>query len=195
MRQSAALLPLLLVLTVSVGGQPAADPSTVATTYHTIASLDTAAQKTMFASLSADMKAALWAHQLTTYDAAHPELTRDQHQLLADAVLLIRSGLFHAVYPNGANALSEEVDRLATATQALFRPNVASAVFAHLGIPEAGSSSPSPFIYSIDCNCNVEHDFCDYGTGVSWCGRLPRCNESSWGCGWAFAQACNGTCS
>jgi len=196
MRELAALVALVFATSLFAQQSPV-DATAVATTYRTIASLDLAGQKAMFATLAPEMKGAIWRYQLATYDAAHPELTVEQHRVMADSIFLIASGLYEDVYPDGRYALRAEIDALAAATRAAFSAPVAAALFGHLGIPEAGAPAPSPYsgAYTYDCTCNVSYDFCSFGTGSSYCTKFPRCNQSSWGCGWAFAQDCTGTCS
>ena len=46
------------------------------------------------------------------------------------------------------------------------------------------------------CNCNTSGDFCDSITGPSSsCQGNNGCVDSSFGCGWLWAQSCNGICS
>lgn len=196
MRKGFAFIALLFATSL-FAQQGRVNATAVASAYQAISALDLAGQKAMFATLPSEMKGAIWRHQFAAYDAAHPELTAEQHRVIANSMFLIATGLYDAVYPDGRYALTAEIESMAAATRAAFSPQIAAAVFGHLGIPEAGAPAPSPNSgpYAYDCSCNIVYDFCNFGTGSSFCGRFPRCNTSSWGCGWAFAQACNGTCS
>jgi hypothetical protein len=84
----------VLFATSILAQQVGVDSAAVVSTYQTIARLDPAAQKAMFADLTPEMKGAIWRYQFAAYDGAHPELTPDQHRLIADSIALIDTGLF-----------------------------------------------------------------------------------------------------
>ncbi|NPD29206.1 bacteriocin fulvocin C-related protein [Corallococcus exiguus] len=136
-------------------------------------------RKAIFATLSAEQKAALWQEHIRNYVEERPRLSASQ----AIAIEMARSLFTPEFFRNPGDASSAAAE---AAVFEAFGADEARAILATLGSVEAPNEGPptlAPF-----CQCSRESPYC----GSFYC-RAGGCTKQS-GCGTGWSHECDGLC-
>jgi hypothetical protein len=153
-------------------------------------------------------RAETWRAHLRRFLASEPGLTREQVQVVQDAMDLLTEETFT---PPLSQDQRERITAVFNEAVATLGPKVASELFVTLG-PKETKRNALPVMQRLadrirswrvvsaelpDCNCNIDIDTCD----ISWdpwlaCSELYSCNfDLDWPmCGPFWAWACTGWC-
>ncbi len=161
-------------------------------TYPEFAAHDLVHRRAIYVELPGDVRRQLWLDHFQVYRDTHPDLTREQHRVIDQAVQVHGAAV---ALPQRTTQIEADLDALKAAAIAAFGAQEAARLIATLGPAE----DPSPSLLA-GCGCSVESDFCVFSTCRGcWGCRTGSCSTGNCtcadsGCGNAWAYNCDGTC-
>jgi hypothetical protein len=138
--KAVGFLALALLASPGVSAQHSREPererrSLSAVVYKSMSALDMHERKVLFASLTADMKAAIWKAHLENFLEAHPSLSSNERAIVAAGIVLLDAELFAlpSSDPQWNERVRQPVEQLERAARLAFSPAVAKALLVDLG--------------------------------------------------------------
>src|SRR6185436_831792 len=175
----------------------------------------------LFNEMSSSLKSAVVAHHLLTALGEHPEFTREQREVIQEALSLVTPQLFdiRPSSPQWGELVDQPLRRFKRRAKAAFDSKMARELFTQLGPAEPAGPlvgvqgkiawpmfapgarlpmrlAPLDSVFP-DCQCSVISDWCsDWGgLGEVYCQNMAsNCWFRSSGCGTFLQYACNGMC-
>ncbi|MEV4457187.1 bacteriocin fulvocin C-related protein [Microbispora sp. NPDC049633] len=136
-------------------------------------------RQAIYTALPPQAQGQLWSEHLDRYVAAHPGLTAQQREVVAQARQLVSSGLLTAGEPTGEAASRLHALRLAAI--AAYGQDEAGALIATLGPKESRAAAAA-----VDCECTTADEW--------WCDCVAALCTQFKGCGTLWQYRCNGLC-
>ena len=198
-----------------------APPSTEAgRTYHELRSVGPGERVRLFDEMPSALKSAVVAHHLLTALAGHPEFTREQREVIQEALSLVTPLLYEIrpSSPHWGELVDQRLRQFKRRAKAAFDTKTARELFTQLGPSEP--AGPPPDLQGITvwpmtapgiapnrlttlgsvfpvCECSVISDWCSdwSGLGIVSCQNMAsNCWFRNSGCGTFLQYACNGMC-
>lgn len=159
-------------------------------TYDTFAKYPLTFRREIFTASAPEVRSRLWTAHLDQFRAARPSLTPEQHRVLDEARALVAR---HEIWEPAQAGRSADTTRLRAlrdaAIEAFGKPEAYAAI-ATLG--------PAPAARTQTARTGTV-DTCPCATTDGWCGDLHcypgNCEYRPSGCGTAWVEPCDGTCS
>ncbi|TCC23202.1 bacteriocin fulvocin C-related protein [Kribbella sindirgiensis] len=159
-------------------------------TYDTFAKYPLTFRREIFAASAPEVRSRLWTAHLDQFRAARPSLTPEQHKVLDEARALVTRHEIWEPEQAGRSAVTARLRALRNAAIEAFSKPEAYAAIATLG--------PAPASLTQTARTGTA-DTCPCATTDAWCGDLHcypgNCDYRPSGCGTAWVEPCDGTCS
>lgn len=173
--------------------------------YQSFAATPAGERRSLYDSYPVALREDLWLLHLEQFLSEHPQLTPNQRGVVLEAIGLLATGaLQERANSEDPEGMTDSLARLERHIEAEFPFELARAAFAQLGPsappgdrPRGPGLQPRPEVYvGLDCDCNVNHPFCDTITNPTpYCSSKKACKALASGCGWLWLQRCDGLCS
>lgn len=164
----------------------------------------------IFQALSPEMRTDLWLISLEKFLVSHPELSSAQRDVVVEAIGILATELPGRVDGVGRHYADERMQRFSSRAKAALPKHLFLEAFGQVG-PRSSLDSPRkrdaaerriignpipPEGGNVDCTCSHTDNFCsDPTTPTPYCNRQRGCRLVASGCGWWWAETCDGLCS
>jgi hypothetical protein len=165
-------------------------------------------RKEAFRTLSDEMRTDLWLLHLERFLKAHPDLTAEQRDVVLDVIGVLATAPSWQELNSSGSYVAARLHRIDLVALSVMPRDLYSSAFVRLGDdfvlladephPTSGSRSWKVIgnpIVQWDCDCNKAHSFCDTLTNPTPVCATALCKSYPDGCGWFWAQPCDGLCS
>ncbi|MBV9140068.1 MAG: bacteriocin fulvocin C-related protein [Pseudonocardiales bacterium] len=144
-------------------------------------------RKAIFSAQNPSVRSRLWVEHLTRYRSTHPNLSKEQRELIDQALTIVSVESIFALRQDWRNGTQQQLRNLEDSALTIFGPDESYALIGTLG-PSERPDSLLP-----GCTCYIYNNWCNNNTVCSE--AYNQCYPTTGsGCGAAWAFPCNGLC-